>query len=201
MDEQRQNPHAQHTGINPITRGLIDRIRDGELAAVEELVRTLKTGISLLTKHHLGREATDAQTRDAVSVVVQAIQCGDLRTPEALGAFARAAALRQIQTLPRACPQQYAHRADQWSESPTLGVDTMVEILLGLSRQQRKALTRFYLDGQSVEQICSEMQIKPEDFRSLKSRMKARFAEEKQRQQSRAGACWVRRIHLKHYCA
>jgi hypothetical protein len=177
MDEQRQNPYAQHTEINPISQGLINRIRDGELAAVDDLFRTLQTGINLLTKHHFGREATDAQTRDAISVVVQAIQCGDLRNPEALGALARAAALRQMETFPRARPQQDDNSADRRSQSHTLGVDTMVELLRGFSRQQRKAVTQFYFDSQSVEQICSEMQIAPEDFRSLKSRMKAKFAE------------------------
>lgn len=190
MDEYRQDPCTQYTEINPISQGLIDRIRDGELAAVEDLFRTLQTRINLLTKHHLGHEATHAQTWDAVSVVVQAIQCGDLRNPEALGALARAAALSQMETLPRAKPQQDDNSADRRSQSHTLGVDTMVELLRGFSPQQRKAVTRFYVDGQSVEQICSEMQIEPKDFRSLKSRMKAKFAElEKPRRQARPDGC------------
>jgi len=202
IDEQRQDPSAQHTEINPINQGLIDRIRDDELAAVEELVRTLRTGVNLLAKHHIGREATDAQSRDAVSVVVQAIQRGDLRNPEALGALARAAALRHMETLPRARPRENEHRAGQWSESHTLGVNAMMAVLRGFSPRQRKAVTRFYLDGQSVEQICSEMQIAPEDFRSLKSRMKARFAAlETPRLPARPDGCSERRTPLDRYCA
>jgi hypothetical protein len=48
-----------------------------------------------------------------------------------------------------------------------------------------------------VEQICSEMQIAPEDFRSLKSRMKAKFAElVKPRLQERPDGCSERRTPL-----
>jgi DNA-directed RNA polymerase specialized sigma24 family protein len=108
---------------------------------------------------------------------IRFLMIANIRTPEALGARARAAVLRQIETLPSARPQEDEDSAARRSQAHTPGVDIMVEVLRSCSHQQRKAFTRFYLDGQSVEQICSEMQIKPEDFRSLKSRMKARFAE------------------------
>jgi RNA polymerase sigma-70 factor (ECF subfamily) len=46
-----------------------------------------------------------------------------------------------------------------------------------LSDRDREILTRFYLDEQTQEQICGEMNLTETQFRLLKSRAKARFGE------------------------
>jgi DNA-directed RNA polymerase specialized sigma24 family protein len=48
---------------------------------------------------------------------------------------------------------------------------------LGLSPQEREAVTRFFIHGQNEQRICSEMQLPPEQFRALKSKAKAKFSE------------------------
>ena len=52
-----------------------------------------------------------------------------------------------------------------------------VSVLKGISRRDREILTRFYLQEQTQEQICSEMKLSETQFRLLKSRAKARFGE------------------------
>ncbi len=46
-----------------------------------------------------------------------------------------------------------------------------------MSERDREILTRFYLSEQTQEQICDEMDLTETQFRLLKSRAKARFAE------------------------
>jgi RNA polymerase sigma factor (sigma-70 family) len=56
-------------------------------------------------------------------------------------------------------------------------VDFMLEILNELSERDREILTRFYLDEQTQEEICQDMNLTETQFRLLKSRAKARFGE------------------------
>jgi RNA polymerase sigma factor (sigma-70 family) len=56
-------------------------------------------------------------------------------------------------------------------------VEFMTSILQSLSDRDREILTRFYLDEQTQEQICEEMDLSETQFRLLKSRAKARFGE------------------------
>src|SRR5205823_10661645 len=51
------------------------------------------------------------------------------------------------------------------------------QVLGELSERDREILTRFYVDEQSQNQICSEMGLTETQFRLLKSRAKARFGE------------------------
>jgi len=56
-------------------------------------------------------------------------------------------------------------------------VEFMTSILSSLTDRDREILTRFYLDEQTQEQICEDMNLTETQFRLLKSRAKARFGE------------------------
>jgi DNA-directed RNA polymerase specialized sigma24 family protein len=60
----------------------------------------------------------------------------------------------------------------------------MLQVLRSISPRDREILTRFYLYEQTQEQICREMDLTETQFRLLKSRAKARFAELGRRQLS-----------------
>ena len=53
----------------------------------------------------------------------------------------------------------------------------MKRLLQETPRRDREILTRFYLLGENRRQICSEMKLSYTQYRLLKSRAKARFAE------------------------
>ncbi len=53
----------------------------------------------------------------------------------------------------------------------------MEAVLKGLTARDREILTRFFLLVQSEDEICAEMGLMETQFRLLKSRAKARFAE------------------------
>ncbi len=53
----------------------------------------------------------------------------------------------------------------------------VLAILRNMASSDREILTRFYLHEQPLQQICDEMHLTDTQFRLLKSRAKARFAE------------------------
>ena len=57
------------------------------------------------------------------------------------------------------------------------GVEFVRRYLAVLPEKDREILTRFYVQGQSPEQIQRELNLSPTQFRLTKSRAKARFAE------------------------
>ena len=65
--------------------------------------------------------------------------------------------------------------------------DVVRRVLKGVSRRDREVLRRFYVEEQSQEQICEEMQLTYNQFRLLKSRAKARFSEMGRRVAQRMG--------------
>jgi DNA-directed RNA polymerase specialized sigma24 family protein len=52
-----------------------------------------------------------------------------------------------------------------------------MRLLRSLPARDREVLTRFYLQEQSAETICSEMRLTETQFRLIKSRAKARYGE------------------------
>jgi len=170
---------------------LVARIQSGDESGMEELYRLFGRGIRFYLCRQLGVQELDDKVHDTFVIVVQAILRGDLREPERLMGFVRTVVRRQVAAHidqvvhnrreelhldvgvrvvdGRRNPEQ--HMAFQQK------VDFMLQILDRLSERDREILTRFYLNEQSQEQICREMNLTETQFRLLKSRAKARFGE------------------------
>lgn len=176
---------------NPQWGDLVERIRSGDQASVEELYRIFGRGIRYYLCRHLGAQELDDKVHDTFVIVLQAIRNGSLREPERLMGFVRTVVRRQVASIIEEAVQV---RKDQTgieigTAVPDSGLSPerrvlddersriMYEILKGISKRDREILTRFYLYEQSVEQICSEMSLSETQFRLLKSRAKARFGE------------------------
>lgn len=170
---------------------LVERIRNGDEASVEELYNTFSRGIRYYLCRHLGSQELDDKVHDAFLIVLQAIQNGVLREPERLMGFVRTVVRRQVAAFIDQAVQsrkeqtviEAGARIPDSSLNPERSVideeqsQIMYEILRGISARDREILTRFYLYEQSPEQICVEMSLSDTQFRLLKSRAKARFGE------------------------
>ncbi|HNY40719.1 MAG TPA: sigma-70 family RNA polymerase sigma factor [Bryobacteraceae bacterium] len=170
---------------------LVDRIRSGDEASVEELYTTFARGIRYYLCRHLGAQELDDKVHDAFLIVLQAIRNGSLREPERLMGFVRTVVRRQVAAFIDQAVQNRRDQADievgarvqDSARNPERCViddeknEIMYEILRGISARDREILTRFYLYEQNAEQICSEMRLSETQFRLLKSRAKARFGE------------------------
>jgi len=170
---------------------LVVRIHRGEDSGMEDLYRLFARGIRFYLCRQLGPQELDDKIHDTFLIVVQAIRKGDLREPERLMGFVRTVVRRQVAAHidkvvhsrreeldldvgvrvadVRRNPEQYAAFQQK--------VEFMVSVLDGLSERDREILSRFYLDEQSQEEICYEMDLSETQFRLLKSRAKARFGE------------------------
>jgi DNA-directed RNA polymerase specialized sigma24 family protein len=49
------------------------------------------------------------------------------------------------------------------------------QILAGLPERERRALTRFYVDGEPADVVCREAGLTEEEFRLIKTRAKDSF--------------------------
>ncbi|GIU79634.1 MAG: hypothetical protein KatS3mg005_2872 [Bryobacteraceae bacterium] len=177
---------------------LVEGARAGDSAAIEELYRLLSRGIRFFLCRHLGAQDLDDRVHDTFLIIVRAIQNGGLREPERLMGFVRTIVRRQVASYIEesvSSRREYAdlevggrvadHRHDPEQRlMREQRVQLMLQVLRSISPRDREILTRFYLYEQTQEQICREMDLTETQFRLLKSRAKARFAELGRRQLS-----------------
>ena len=170
---------------------LVMRIHRGDNSGMEDLYRLFARGIRFYLCRQLGMQELDDKVHDTFLIVVQAIRRGDLREPDRLMGFVRTVVRRQV----AAHIDQVVHsrrdelhldvgvRVVDGRRNPEQNmafqqkVDFMVEILNQLSERDRDILTRFYLQEETQEEICEEMELTETQFRLLKSRAKARFGD------------------------
>jgi RNA polymerase sigma-70 factor (ECF subfamily) len=170
---------------------LVARIHGGEDSGMEDLYRLFARGIRFYLCRQLGPQELDDKIHDTFLIVVQAIRKGDLREPERLMGFVRTVVRRQVAAhidkvvhsrreeldLDVGVRVADVRRNPEQNAAFQEKVEFMVSILDGLSERDREILSRFYLDEQSQEDICCEMDLSETQFRLLKSRAKARFGD------------------------
>jgi RNA polymerase sigma-70 factor (ECF subfamily) len=170
---------------------LVARIQRGDNSGLEDLYGLFARGIRFYLCRQLGPQELDDKVHDAFLIVVQAIKRGDLREPERLMGFVRTVVRRQVaayidDVVHSRCDELHLDvgvRVADGRNNPEQSaafqqkVEFMTSILSTLSDRDREILTRFYLDEQTQEQICGEMNLTETQFRLLKSRAKARFGE------------------------
>ncbi len=171
--------------------GLVRRIQAGDDAGAEELYRVFSRGIRFYLFRQLGPQDLDDKVHDTFLIVLQAIRRGELREPERLMGFVRTITHRQVAARIHDVVKDRNEMTELDSgmaisdrrHDPEAAViarqreEMMLAVLNGISRRDREILTRFYLQEQSQEDICAEMNLTDTQFRLLKSRAKARFGE------------------------
>lgn len=174
---------------------LVQRIQKGDESGMEQLYRLFARGIRFYLCRQLGPQELDDKVHDTFLIVVQAIRRNELREPERLMGFVRTVVRRQVaahidravhrrreeQTLDMGARVADLRRDPEQSAALRQKIDLMLTVLEELPARDRQILSRFYLDEQSQEDICRDMNLTETQFRLLKSRAKARFGELGQR--------------------
>lgn len=185
----------------PCWTDVVQRIRGGDPAAMEELYRVFTRGVRFLIHRQLGPQDLDDRVHDAFVLVTQSIRQGDVRQPERLMGYVRTVVRRQVASRigdavrarhsltdldagavlrdgapdPERCAIQ---RQNQ---------ELALRMLGSIGKRDREILIRFYLREQSAAEICRAMHLTGTQFRLIKSRAKARFGELGKRRFSRRG--------------
>jgi RNA polymerase sigma-70 factor (ECF subfamily) len=175
----------------PDYQKLVERIRGGDPAGMEQLYLLFSRGVRFYLCRQLGPQELEDKVHDTFLIVVQAIQRGELREPERLMGFVRTVVRRQVAASIDIAVQTRREHADlecgfgvcDSRADPEQGaierqeIEIMTRLLDSMSARDREILSRFYLYGEGQEEICREMHLTDTQFRLLKSRAKARFGE------------------------
>jgi RNA polymerase sigma-70 factor (ECF subfamily) len=167
---------------------LVDRVRHGHPSGLEELYSLAKNFTYFLMRQ-LGDDDLLDKVHDIFVTVAQAIRAGKLRDPERLIPFLTT--VTRFYTYDQIERRSFLRRraASLDGVNPPdfrINMESSVyrrqrrliarEILESMPRRDRDVLHRFYIEEQSKEQICREMELTPTQFRLLKSKAKANFA-------------------------
>ena len=169
--------------------GLVERIQKGDPTGLEDLYHVFSKGIRFLLYRQFGPQDLDDKVHDAFLVITQSIQRGDLREPERLMGYVRTVVRRQISAHIQSAIDRRQHYADLELIAPLRDrrptpehalverqkLDLALRMLNSIPKRDREVLTRFYLQEQTPDQICQELQLTATQFRLIKSRAKARF--------------------------
>jgi len=157
---------------------LAARIHNNDPSGREDLCAIFADGIRFLLSRELGPHDLNARVCAAIDAVVDGIRRSELPNPEDLLRFVRTVVRRHIA----------AHTVSACEDSESTA--TMSRVLGSVSSRDREILVRFYLRGQSAEQICAEMSVSDADVALTRSRARARFSQspEKRPPQSSLGA-------------
>jgi RNA polymerase sigma factor (sigma-70 family) len=170
---------------------LVARLQNGEPKAMEELYGMFSNGVRYYLCRQLGPEELEDRLHDAFLVVVDSIRAGELRDPRRLMGFIRTVVKRMVAT---AIDKQIAARRERIDDEKTSNVsdkrvtpegallfrqqtEIVREVLNEMSERDRQILSRFYVEEQSPQRICEDMNLTMTQFRLLKSRAKNRFGE------------------------
>jgi RNA polymerase sigma-70 factor (ECF subfamily) len=174
---------------------IVEQIRAGDRSGAEALYHLVSRGLRLSLLRQLGAQEADDILHSVMVITIQAVQRGGLRDPERLLGFMSTVAHRQVAGYIQSAVKDRGDR--RVDEGPKAVVDgranpeqqviseqrilLMRKALSELSPKDREVLMRFYVRGESAEQICREMNWTETQFRLLKSRAKSKIAEKGKR--------------------
>ena len=167
---------------------LVDRIQSGHPSGLEQLYGIAKN-FTLFLVRQLGNEDIQDKVHDVFVTTAQAITSGKLRDPERLvpfvttvtrfytyGQIERRSRTRKLEGNVEELNVADARVDLEQSAYHRQRREIVSEILDNMKDRDRDLLHRFYMQEQSKEQICREMQLTPTQFRLFKSKAKSRFA-------------------------
>jgi RNA polymerase sigma factor (sigma-70 family) len=175
----------------PSWSGLVDRVRAGDPAGLEQLYAVFIKGVRFFLWRQFGPQDLDDKVHDVFLIITQSIQRGELREPERLMGYVRTVVRRQVAAH---IDSAVAARRTQQSIDPAMTLsdrepdperrvlekenqDVAMRMLGALPKRDREVLIRFYLQEQTAEEICRELNLTHTQFRLIKSRAKARYGE------------------------
>jgi RNA polymerase sigma-70 factor (ECF subfamily) len=189
--------HDQMVGSPPVSTpaDLVHRIMREDPEAEAQLYHIFSTGVRFLMMRRLRNSSMlEDELHTSFIITIQAIRSGMLREPERLMGFVRTVVSRRIAELIDGEVFRRNHTVsarEQVIRDKRLSADQMLierqkleiarEILQEMSASDREVLVRFYLEEQTPERICREMNLTGTQYRLLKHRAKIKFAERGQR--------------------
>ena len=156
---------------------------------MERLYEKFAPGLRSFFLRQLGPQDAEDKVQDVLLITLEALREGRVRELERLPGYVRTVAKRSVaacieeRVRDRNCSREFDASSIACADNPeSSALDheraaIMQEVLRGLSAKDRRVLVGFYLQEQTQEQICRDMNLTATQFRMLKWRAKAHFAE------------------------
>jgi RNA polymerase sigma-70 factor (ECF subfamily) len=175
-------------GAGPLWTALVERVAGGDPNALQTLCASL-AWLKGYFRNHVGPDDAEDMFHDMIIVLTKQIQEGALIEPERFLGYVRAivqrrtaAQIRVRMRSRRACSVDDVQLSDPAEDTETSlarkELRTIAHrVLQSMPVQQREVLIRFYIHEQRPEEIQEAVGITRTQFRVVKSRAKARFAD------------------------
>jgi RNA polymerase sigma-70 factor (ECF subfamily) len=167
---------------------VVQQIQCGETEGMEALYKAFPRSCGYYYGN-IGIQECRDRVHDAFLGVVEAILAGQLREPGRLMGFVQTV----VQRKKAACIDEIVKRRatlvsldggfsiQDRHDTPEQGVicneraGAIGKVMTALSNEDREILTRFYLNQETAQQICTDLGLTETQFRLRKSRAKIRF--------------------------
>jgi len=162
---------------------VIDSAQHG---SIDQLHKCFYSGLLLFySRRGYAQDAADL-AMNAVIAAARSISRGEIKDPNKLPGYVRSVAVR---CLAATIEGSVRARQRECEVTPNLAASAqtpeelaiqrqrakiVTKVLGAIPRQEREILTRFYIDGQTKEEICEQLQLSDDQFRNIKSRAKLR---------------------------
>ena len=196
---------SPQTGKDADPGSLVQRIREGDAQAEEELVDRYRLGVEVILAQ-LTRDPALAQDihQETFALVLTKLRAGELRDPKALPGFLRSVA-RNLLIANRRKEARYSGLDDESpsegplrTPAPTTEAPQLQQLLAAEEAQRvrqllgelrferdRGILVRYYLTGDSREEICRDLEVDPGLFNRALYRARQRLRELWERSEKR----------------
>lgn len=177
----------------PQTHDVVEMIRGGHPGGLEELY-SMARNFTFFIMRQLGSDDLQDKVHDVFVTAATAISAGKLRDSERLTPYLTTLTRfytygqidRRMVRRKYVAPLEHANIPDrdvnlEHSVYRQQKMRIVREVLHAMPKRDRDVLQRFYVEEQSKEQICREMNLTPTQFRLLKSKAKSTFAKLGQR--------------------
>jgi RNA polymerase sigma-70 factor, ECF subfamily len=194
MIEEREQADFRGRTVEPNAtpspwRALIEKIQSNDAAGMEELYGVFSRAVRFHLWHRIRPEDLEDTIHDTFLIVAAAIRRGHVREPSRLMAFVWGVVRRQLAQRYRSTANslKYYVAVDgateprdqcpdpEWTAIKRQRQLLARQVLSEVVGRDREILIRFYLQEQTREEICREMDLTETQFRLLKSRAKERF--------------------------
>lgn len=175
---------VEATAVYAYWTDLVARIRLGQTDGLEELYHLFSRGIRLYLANQLGPDEVEGRVHDTLVAVVQAIRRDELKDPERLMGFVHAIVRRQAAaqgTTESVVSSELRQENPEEAAAFHRKTELIDRVLAATSQRERDVLTRYYLQGQSQDQIRRELGLTETQFRLLMSSAKVQFGEMQRR--------------------
>jgi len=166
---------------------LVSLVKANDPQGLKDLHHTFEGGVRRLASRRMHPAIVEDVAKETFLIVIRTIHLGELREAELLPGLFRTVVHDRVEAhIAKSANNQVQNletfNAKRMNDSKELHIQNqrlflMSELLKGTSPRDREALIRFYVRGQSQQDICSSVGLTDAEFLFAKSQVKSHFSE------------------------